>query len=81
MDGDNALQMMADATFSTQDQDRLTCKPRPQVQMDIREGHAETVAKVLRMIDADGGIKGKSCCDVGCGTGSLSLPLAQRVHS
>ncbi|KAK9866206.1 hypothetical protein WJX84_008512 [Apatococcus fuscideae] len=48
------------------------------VQMDIREGHAETVAKVLRMIDADSGIKGKSCCDVGCGTGSLSLPLAQR---
>lgn len=50
-----------------------------QVQKDIREGHAETVAKVLRMIDSEGGIKGKTCCDVGCGTGSLSLPLVSRV--
>ncbi len=50
-----------------------------QVQRDIREGHAETVAKVLRIIDAEGGIKGQTCCDVGCGTGSLSLPLIDRV--
>lgn len=51
-----------------------------QVQKDIREGHAETVAKVLRMIDAEGGIKGRTCCDVGCGTGSLSIPLVSRVR-
>ena len=52
-----------------------------QVQRDIREGHAETVAKVLRIIDREGGIKGKTCCDVGCGTGSLSIPLVERVRS
>jgi magnesium-protoporphyrin O-methyltransferase len=52
------------------------------VQKDIREGHAITVDKVLRWIDADifSGlpIRGETFCDAGCGVGSLSLPLAER---
>ncbi|CAL5223509.1 g6036 [Coccomyxa viridis] len=46
------------------------------VQMDIRKGHAVTVDKVLRWITEDGSVKGVSVCDAGCGTGSLSIPLA-----
>eukprot|EP00427_Karlodinium_veneficum_P048681 CAMPEP_0169225500 /NCGR_PEP_ID=MMETSP1016-20121227/23235_1 /TAXON_ID=342587 /ORGANISM="Karlodinium micrum, Strain CCMP2283" /LENGTH=249 /DNA_ID=CAMNT_0009304019 /DNA_START=203 /DNA_END=952 /DNA_ORIENTATION=- len=62
------------------------------VQMDIREGHAETVSKVLRWIDADDFFsqnkkqlqtnavptQNRTICDAGCGVGSLSLPLAER---
>merc|ERR1719198_137504 len=52
------------------------------VQLDIRTGHAETVDKVLRWVDADESAKGgASFCDAGCGVGSLSLPLAQRGAS
>ncbi len=52
------------------------------VQLDIRTGHAQTVDKVLRWVDADGSAKaGKSFCDAGCGVGSLSLPLASRGAS
>ena len=47
-----------------------------QVQMDIREGHAVTVDKVLNWLAEEGGVKGVSVCDAGCGTGSLSIPLA-----
>ncbi|BDA51474.1 probable ubiquinone biosynthesis O-methyltransferase at C-terminar half [Coccomyxa sp. Obi] len=46
------------------------------VQMDIREGHAVTVDKVLNWLAEEGGVKGVSVCDAGCGTGSLSIPLA-----
>ncbi|DBA70882.1 TPA: hypothetical protein ACH3X2_011331 [Trebouxia sp. C0005] len=48
------------------------------VQLDIRTGHQQTVDKVLHWFDEEGGVKGTSVCDAGCGTGSLSLPLALR---
>jgi len=46
------------------------------VQLDIRDGHAVTVDKVLNWLKLDGGVQGKSVCDAGCGTGSLTIPLA-----
>eukprot|EP00465_Bigelowiella_longifila_P003841 CAMPEP_0185261598 /NCGR_PEP_ID=MMETSP1359-20130426/9946_1 /TAXON_ID=552665 /ORGANISM="Bigelowiella longifila, Strain CCMP242" /LENGTH=310 /DNA_ID=CAMNT_0027848267 /DNA_START=26 /DNA_END=958 /DNA_ORIENTATION=- len=46
------------------------------VQLDIRDGHAVTVEKVLNWLEMDGGVQGKSVCDAGCGTGSLTIPLA-----
>jgi magnesium-protoporphyrin O-methyltransferase len=46
------------------------------VQLDIRQGHAQTVDKVLRWLDEEGGVVGTTICDAGCGTGSLSIPLA-----
>lgn len=54
------------------------------VQLDIRKGHAQTVEKVLAWFDADGAaassssIAGRTVCDAGCGTGSLTIPLAER---
>jgi magnesium-protoporphyrin O-methyltransferase len=52
------------------------------VQKIIRRGHATTIDKVLRWIDADiftnDPLKGETICDAGCGVGSLSLPLAER---
>lgn len=48
------------------------------VQMDIREGHAETVDKVLRWWDSDLLQPGVTVADAGCGVGSLALPLAER---
>lgn len=56
------------------------------VQLDIRKGHAQTVSKVLAWVDADAasgdasspGVAGRTVCDAGCGTGSLTIPLAQR---
>eukprot|EP00889_Picochlorum_renovo_P007146 jgi/Picre1/34176/NNA_001650.t1 len=48
------------------------------VQLDIREGHAQTVEKVLKWIDEEGGVEDVSVCDAGCGTGSLAIPLALR---
>jgi magnesium-protoporphyrin O-methyltransferase len=55
------------------------------VQLDIRKGHAQTVDKVLAWLDADAqkgdgsaAITGRTVCDAGCGTGSLTLPLAER---
>lgn len=47
------------------------------VQMDIRDGHAQTIDKILGWIEADGDIAGKTVCDCGCGVGSLAIPLAQ----
>lgn len=47
------------------------------VQMDIRTGHDETIQKILKWIEADGDISGKSVCDCGCGVGSLAIPLAK----
>eukprot|EP00468_Gymnochlora_sp_CCMP2014_P001670 CAMPEP_0167742036 /NCGR_PEP_ID=MMETSP0110_2-20121227/1194_1 /TAXON_ID=629695 /ORGANISM="Gymnochlora sp., Strain CCMP2014" /LENGTH=266 /DNA_ID=CAMNT_0007626165 /DNA_START=246 /DNA_END=1046 /DNA_ORIENTATION=+ len=46
------------------------------VQKDIRDGHAVTVQKVLDWLKLDGGVKDVSVCDAGCGTGSLTVPLA-----
>lgn len=48
------------------------------VQLDIREGHAQTVAKILKWLDDDADAEGKTFCDAGCGVGSLTLPLLQR---
>lgn len=49
------------------------------VQLDIRNGHDQTIQKILNWIDADtDGIAGKTVCDCGCGVGSLAIPLAQR---
>lgn len=49
------------------------------VQKDIRDGHAQTVDKVLAWFDSDAeGVKGKTVCDCGCGTGSLAIPTALR---
>ena len=48
------------------------------VQLDIRQGHAQTVDKVLKWVDEEGGVEGVTVCDAGCGTGSLAIPLALR---
>jgi predicted RNA methylase len=39
------------------------------VQLDIRQGHAQTVDKVLNWLQEEGGVKGTTICDAGCGTG------------
>lgn len=47
------------------------------VQLDIREGHAQTVAATLSMLrDSPLQLAGATVCDAGCGTGSLAIPLA-----
>eukprot|EP00545_Synedropsis_sp_CCMP1620_P003288 CAMPEP_0119002862 /NCGR_PEP_ID=MMETSP1176-20130426/187_1 /TAXON_ID=265551 /ORGANISM="Synedropsis recta cf, Strain CCMP1620" /LENGTH=262 /DNA_ID=CAMNT_0006954395 /DNA_START=50 /DNA_END=838 /DNA_ORIENTATION=+ len=46
------------------------------VQMDIRDGHGQTIQKILSWVEADGDITGKTVCDCGCGVGSLAIPLA-----
>jgi magnesium-protoporphyrin O-methyltransferase len=47
------------------------------VQRDIREGHQQTIDHVVSWFKADGNAAGMTVCDAGCGTGSLSIPLAQ----
>ena len=47
------------------------------VQLDIRNGHDQTISKILNWIKDDDNIQGKSVCDCGCGVGSLAIPLAQ----
>ncbi len=46
------------------------------VQRDIRTGHQQTVDYVLNWFKNDKNATGQTVCDAGCGTGSLSLPLA-----
>jgi hypothetical protein len=46
------------------------------VQLDIRNGHDQTIQKILNWVKDDGDIGGKSVCDCGCGVGSLAIPLA-----
>jgi magnesium-protoporphyrin O-methyltransferase len=46
------------------------------VQLDIRNGHQQTVDKVIDWLKADGNLNQLSICDAGCGVGSLSIPLA-----
>ena len=43
------------------------------MQQEIRDGHAQTIDKVLSWA---GG--GRTVCDLGCGVGSLAIPLAQK---
>jgi magnesium-protoporphyrin O-methyltransferase len=47
------------------------------VQLDIRNGHDQTIQKILNWIRVDNNIAGKTVCDCGCGVGSLAIPLAQ----
>ncbi|MBD2541512.1 magnesium protoporphyrin IX methyltransferase [Coleofasciculus sp. FACHB-SPT36] len=47
------------------------------VQLDIREGHQQTVDTVLSWLKADDNLATLSICDAGCGVGSLSIPLAE----
>jgi len=47
------------------------------VQLDIRKGHQRTVDTLLGWLEADDNLAGLSCCDAGCGVGSLTIPLAQ----
>ncbi len=47
------------------------------VQLDIRNGHQQTVDKVIGWLKADENLAGLSICDAGCGVGSLSIPLAE----
>ncbi|KAE9601358.1 hypothetical protein Lal_00023989 [Lupinus albus] len=47
------------------------------VQLDIRVGHAKTVENTLQMLKDEGSLRGVTVCDAGCGTGSLSIPLAK----
>lgn len=47
------------------------------VQLDIRQGHQQTVDTVLSWLEADGNLAELSVCDAGCGVGSLSIPMAQ----
>ncbi|WP_434684316.1 magnesium protoporphyrin IX methyltransferase [Pseudanabaena minima] len=46
------------------------------VQRDIRTGHQQTVDYVLNWFKNDKNAVGQTVCDAGCGTGSLSIPLA-----
>jgi magnesium-protoporphyrin O-methyltransferase len=47
------------------------------VQLDIREGHQQTVDTVLSWLKANDNLANLSICDAGCGVGSLSIPLAE----
>jgi magnesium-protoporphyrin O-methyltransferase len=47
------------------------------VQLDIRNGHDQTIQKILNWIKSDNDIAGQTVCDCGCGVGSLAIPLAQ----
>ncbi len=47
------------------------------VQLDIRKGHQKTVDTLMEWLTADGNLAGLTCCDAGCGVGSLAIPLAQ----
>ncbi|MEM7580882.1 MAG: magnesium protoporphyrin IX methyltransferase [Cyanobacteria bacterium P01_A01_bin.80] len=47
------------------------------VQKDIRNGHQQTVDRVLKWLKDDDDISKISICDAGCGVGSLSIPLAE----
>jgi len=50
------------------------------VQLDIRNGHQQTVDKVLAWVKDDD-LAGVTVCDAGCGTGSLAIPLALKGAS
>lgn len=47
------------------------------VQLDIRQGHQQTVDTVISWLKSDGNLTNLTICDAGCGTGSLSIPLAE----
>lgn len=45
------------------------------VQLDIREGHQQTIDKVINWLGSESN-NGKTLCDAGCGVGSLAIPLS-----
>lgn len=47
------------------------------VQKDIRIGHKQTIETVVSWLKTDGNLSQLTIGDAGCGTGSLSIPLAQ----
>jgi magnesium-protoporphyrin O-methyltransferase len=47
------------------------------VQLDIRNGHQQTVDSVISWLKADNNLPELTICDAGCGVGSLSIPLAE----
>lgn len=47
------------------------------VQLDIRLGHSKTVENAMKMLLDEGPLNGVTVCDAGCGTGSMSIPLAK----
>ncbi|XP_073143583.1 magnesium protoporphyrin IX methyltransferase, chloroplastic [Henckelia pumila] len=47
------------------------------VQLDIRLGHSKTVENTMKMLLDEGPLNGVTVCDAGCGTGSMSIPLAK----
>jgi magnesium-protoporphyrin O-methyltransferase len=47
------------------------------VQLDIRQGHQQTIDKVVNWLKEDGNLAHLTICDAGCGVGSLTIPLAQ----
>ena len=47
------------------------------VQLDIRNGHQQTIDTVISWLKEDGNLDQISVCDAGCGVGSLSIPLAK----
>lgn len=47
------------------------------VQLDIRNGHQQTVDTLLSWFKDDGNVSELTICDAGCGVGSLSIPLAE----
>ncbi|MEB3180645.1 MAG: magnesium protoporphyrin IX methyltransferase [Nostocaceae cyanobacterium] len=47
------------------------------VQLDIRNGHQQTVDSVINWLQADNNLPELTICDAGCGVGSLSIPLAK----
>jgi magnesium-protoporphyrin O-methyltransferase len=54
------------------------------VQLDIRNGHQQTVDTVISWLKADQNLAELSICDAGCGVGSLSIPLAAdgaKIHA
>jgi magnesium-protoporphyrin O-methyltransferase len=54
------------------------------VQHALRDGHRQTLQTVLAWLEAEGGLRERSVCDAGCGTGELTVALAQagaRVHA
>ena len=47
------------------------------VQLDIRDGHQQTIDTVVSWLQSDGNLSQQTVCDAGCGVGSLTLPLAK----
>ena len=47
------------------------------VQLDIRQGHQQTIDKVLAWLENEKN-SDSTLCDAGCGVGSLSIPLATK---